>query len=55
MSQTGYHTFAMNISPDISRIKGNQTMKLSQSVELSLKNHEQNVMDKLFPDSFITM
>ena len=58
MSQTGYHTIAIDISPDISKSKGNQTMKFGQLVEnnirkIFLKNYEQNEVDKLVPDSFI--
>ena len=40
------------ILPNISRNKGNQTMKFGQLIEYSifLKNHTQNVVEKLFPD-----
>ena len=41
------------ILPNISRRKGNQTMKFGQLIEYDiffLKNHTQNVAEKLFPD-----
>ena len=45
----------MHILPNISRSKGNQTMKLSPVKIITqetffLKNHTQNVVEKLFPD-----
>ena len=49
--------------PNISRSKGNQTMKFGQLIECkmrnifleksSLKNHTQNVVEKLVSDSFL--
>ena len=45
--------------PNISRSKGNQTMKCGQLIECKLitfflkKNHTQNVVEKLDPDSFL--
>ena len=48
----------MHILPDISRIKGNQTMKFVQLKEYNmgnvfLKNHAQNMLDKLVPEPFL--
>ena len=44
------------ILPDISRSKNNQAVKSGQlmyiTVKLFLKNHTQNVVEKLFPDLF---
>ena len=37
-SHTGKQTIAINILPDISKSKGNQTMKLGKLVEYSVKN-----------------
>ena len=47
MSQTGTKTIAVHILPDISRSKGNQTMKLGQLIEDNMrnifyKNHAEN-------------
>ena len=48
----------MHVLPDISRNKGNQIIKCVQLTEYSmkiiffLKNHEQNMVEKLFPDPF---
>ena len=40
--------------PDISRSNGYQTMKFGHIIEtFFLKNHSQNVMDKIFPDSYL--
>ena len=41
--------------PDISRSKGNQTIKFAQLsyAKLMLKNHAQNVVKKLVPDPFL--
>ena len=41
----GKQIIAMHILPNISGNKGNQTM--------NLKNHTQNVVEKLFPDPFL--
>ena len=43
---------------NISRSKGNQKMELGQLIEhyirkFFLKNHTENVVEKLFPDSFL--
>ena len=38
MSQTGKQTIAMHILPDISRCKGNQTMKFGQLIEYNMRN-----------------
>ena len=38
MSQTGTKTIAVHILPDISRSKGNQTMKLGQLIEDNMRN-----------------
>ena len=38
MSQTGTQTITMNILPDISESKGNQTMKFDQLREYHMKN-----------------
>ena len=45
-SQLGKQTIAINILPNTSRSKSNQTMKLHQLIEY---NHTQNVVKKLFP------
>ena len=37
-SQPGYQTIAIHILPNISRSKGNQTMKLDQLIEYNMKN-----------------
>ena len=55
--QPGKRTIAIHILPNISRIKGNQTMRFDQLIEYNkyffLKNYVQNVMEKLFPDPFV--
>ena len=38
MSQTGKQTIAMHILSDISRCKGNQTMKFGQLMEYNMRN-----------------
>ena len=48
----------MHILPNISRSKGNQTMKFGQLIEYNLrnillKNHTQNGLEKLFPDPYL--
>ena len=58
MSQHGKQTIAMQISPNISKSKDNQKMKFDQLIEYNirnifLKNHTQNVVEKLFPDPFV--
>ena len=57
-SQTEQQITAVHILLNISRSKGNQTMKLGGLIEysmkiFSLKNHTQNVVEKLVPDPFI--
>ena len=57
-SQPGKQTIAMHLLPNISRSKGNQTMKFGQLAEYNMrnifmKNHTQNVVEKLFSDSFL--
>ena len=47
-----------HIFPNISRSKGNQTIKFGQLKECNfikffLKNHTQNVVEKLVPDPFL--
>ena len=37
-SQPGQQTIAIHILPNISRIKGNQAMKLGQLIEYNLRN-----------------
>ena len=54
---TEKQTIAMHILPNIKGSKGNQTMKFGQLIEYNmrnifLKNHTQNVVEKLFPDYF---
>ena len=49
-----------HILPNISRSKGNQTMKFSQLIECNiiiifLKNHTQNEVEKLVPDPFLKL
>ena len=38
MSQPGYQTIALNMLPNISRRKANQTMKLGQLIEYNKRN-----------------
>ena len=57
-SQPGKQTIAIHILTNISRSKGNQTMKFGQLIEydmrtIFLENHSQNVVEKLFPDPFL--
>ena len=52
-SQHGKH-----IIPNTSRSKGNQAIKFGQLIEYNigtflLKNHTQNVVEKLFPDPYL--
>ena len=51
-------TIVIQILPNISRNKVNQTMKFGQLLEykmrkLFLKNHTQNVVEKLIPEPFL--
>ena len=48
----------IQILPNISQSKGNQTMKLGQAIEYNkriffFKNHAQNKAGRLFPDLFL--
>ena len=58
-SQTGYQIVLIHILPNVSRNKGKQTIKLGLLIEYIMrnvfffKNHAQNVMKKIVPDSFI--
>ena len=60
-SQPGKQTIAIHILANISRSKGIQTMKFVLLTECNmrkwetffLKNHTQNVVEKLFPDPFL--
>ena len=56
-SQPGKQTIATHILPNISRSKGNPTMKFGRLIEYNmkkifLKNYAQNVVEKLLPDPF---
>ena len=55
MSQHGKQTIAIQILPNISRSKDNHTMELGQLIKYNifLKNHTQNVVQKLVPDPFL--
>ena len=58
-SQAGKQAIAIHILPNISRSKGNQTVEFDQLLQYNMKtffleNHTQNVVDKLFPDPFLT-
>ena len=51
-------SIAIHIFTNISRSKGNQAIKFGQLIEYNirnifLKNHTQNVVEKLFPGSFL--
>ena len=58
-SESGKQTIAIQILPNISQSKVNQTIKFSQLIENSmrniffLKNHAQNMEEKLFRDLFL--
>ena len=57
-SQTGQQIITIHILSIISRIRGNQTMKFGNLIEynweiLFLKNHTQNVVEKLVSDPSI--
>ena len=57
-SQTGQQTITIHILPNISRNKGNQTMKFVQLKAYNMRNiflliHAQNVVEKLVPDPLI--
>ena len=56
--QASQQTIVIHILPNILRSKGNQTMKFDQlrkcnMKHFSLKNHKQNVVEKLVPDPFL--
>ena len=52
-SQPGKQTIAIYILPNISQSKSNQMMKFGHLIEYNMKNHAQNVLQKLFPDPFL--
>ena len=58
-SQTAYQIVLIHILPNVSRSKGKQTIKMGLLIEYIMrnvfffKNHAQNVMKKIVPDSFI--
>ena len=58
-SQPGKQAVVIHIFPDISRNKGNQTMKFGHSIEYNMrtifseKNDTQNKVEKLVPDPFL--
>ena len=57
-SQPGKQTIAIHILPNISRSKDNQTVNFGKLIQYNvrnifLKNHAQNVVEKLFPDPFL--
>ena len=56
-SQPGKQTIAIHILPNISRIKGNQTMKFGQLIEYGMRNvfHTQNVLKKLVSDPTLSI
>ena len=56
-SQPGKQTVSIHRLTNISRSKGNHTMKFGQLIEYKmatffLKNHTQNAVEILFPDPF---
>ena len=56
-SRPGKEKIAIHILPNISRIKGNQTMKFGQLIEYNMRNiflekPYTKCGEKLFPDSF---
>ena len=48
--QTWKQTITIHILPNISRSKGNETMKFDQLIDY---NHTQKVVEKLVPDLFL--
>ena len=55
--QPGKQAIAIHIMPNISRSKGNRTMKFGQFIEYNveiffLKNHTQRLVEKLVTDPF---
>ena len=56
MSQPGRQTIAIQILPNISKCKSNQTMKFGQLIKYNiffLKIYTQNVVERLLPDPFL--
>ena len=56
--QPGSQTIAIHILPNMSRSKDNQVLKFGQLIEynmrnISVENHTQNVLEKLFPDPYL--
>ena len=54
----GYQTIEIHILTNISRSRGNQTMKFGQLIadnmrNIFLENHARKVVNKLFPDPFL--
>ena len=57
-SKSGKQTIAIQTRPNISRSNDNQTMKFGQLIgynmrNVFLKNHAQNMVEKLFPTHFL--
>ena len=57
-SQSRKQTVSVHMSPNISRSKDKQVMKSGQLIKYNirnifLKNHTQNVEERLFPDPFL--
>ena len=53
-SQTGTQTIAVNILPNVLKIKVNQTMKFGQLIEIIFcKSHTENEARRLVPDLFL--
>ena len=58
-SQPGQQTITIHMLPNISRSKGNQTMKLGQLIEYNkgniffFKNYAENKVGRLVPDLFL--
>ena len=48
--QTWKQTITIHILPNMSRSKGNETMKFGQLIDY---NHTQKVVEKLVPDLFL--
>ena len=53
-SQTGTQLIIIHILPNISRSKGNQTIKFRQLIEYNMRNiiHTKNMVQKLVLDPF---
>ena len=51
-SQPGKQTIAIHILPNISPRKDNETMKFGHMRNFFFKNHTENVVGKLFLNSF---